>query len=90
MPVWSIILLIVLALAIAALIVLMVIGRKRQKKQEEQTEEMAKTAQTFNLFIIDMKKMRMKDAGLPKIVMESAGLMAKIAKMPILKVKAGN
>lgn len=90
MPIWTIILLIVLGLAIAALIVLMIVGRKRQKKQEEQTAEMAKSAQTINLFIIDMKKMRMKDAGLPKIVMESAGRMSKIAKMPILKVKAGN
>ena len=90
MPVWSIIILIVLALAIAALIVLMVIGRKRQKKQDEQMAEMAKTAQTMNLFIIDMKKLRMKDAGLPKVVQESTGRLGKIAKMPILKVKAGN
>ena len=90
MPVWSIILLIVLVLGIAALVVLLIVGRKRQKKQEEQTEEMARTAQTLNLFIIDMKKMRLKEAGLPKIVMDSAGRMAKIAKMPILKVKAGN
>jgi hypothetical protein len=90
MPVWTIILLIVLVLAIAAFIVLSILGRKRQKKQEEQTEEMAKTAQTLNLFIIDMKKMRMKDAGLPKIVLDSSPRMAKIAKMPVLKVKAGN
>ena len=90
MPIWSIILLIVLVLMIAALIVLIVLGKKRQKKQEEQMEEMAKTAQTLNLYIIDMKKLRMKDAGLPKIVEESTGKMAKLTKMPILKVKAGN
>jgi len=90
MPVWSIILLIVLVLAIAALVVLMIVGRKRQKKQEEQMQEMAKTAQTLNLFIIDMKKLRMKDSGLPKIVADSTGRMAKLTKMPILKVKAGN
>ncbi|MBQ9030199.1 MAG: hypothetical protein IJ106_01930 [Parasporobacterium sp.] len=90
MPVWSIILLIVLVLLIAAFIVLMILGRKRQKKQEEQTEEMAKTAQTLSLFIIDMKKLRMKDSGLPKVVFESTGRMAKLAKMPVLKVKAGN
>ena len=90
MPPWSIIILIVLGLVIAALIVLIVVSKKREKKQEEQKVEMAKSAQTINLFIIDMKKMRLKDAGLPKVVMESAGRMAKIAKMPILKVKAGN
>ena len=90
MPVWSIILMIVLVLAIAALVVLMIVGKKRQKKQEEQMQEMAKTAQTMNLFIIDMKKLRMKDSGLPKVVADSTGRMAKLTKMPILKVKAGN
>ena len=90
MPVWSIILLIVLALLIAAFVVLMITGKKRQKKQEEQTAEMAKAAQTINLFIIDMKKLRMKDSGLPKIVQDSTPKLARLSKMPMLKVKAGN
>ena len=90
MPLWSIILLIVLALMIAALIVLMILGKKRQKKQEEQMEEMAKTAQTVSLYIIDMKKLRMKDSGLPKVVADSTGRLGKLTKMPVLKVKAGN
>lgn len=90
MPTWTIILLIVLGLVIAAFIVLTILGRKRQKKQEEQTAELEKSAQTLSLFIIDMKKLRMKDAGLPKIVAESTPRMAKLAKMPVLKVKAGN
>lgn len=90
MPVWTIILLCVLAAVIIAFIILMIVGRKRQKKQEEQTAELEKQAQTVSLFIIDMKKMRMKDAGMPKVVLESTPRMAKIAKMPVLKVKAGN
>ena len=90
MPVWTIILLIILVLVIAAFIVLTIVGRRRQKKQEEQTAEMAKTAQTLSLFIIDMKKLRMKDAGLPKIVYDSTPRLAKLTKMPVLKVKAGN
>ena len=90
MPVWTIILLIVLALVIAALIVLTILGKKRQKKQEEQTEEMAKQAQTINLFIIDMKKLRIQDSGLPKIVYDSTPKLARLTKVPVLKVKAGN
>ena len=90
MPVWSIILLCVLVALIIVFIVLMVLGKKRQKKQEEQTAEMEKSAQVINLFIIDMKKLRMKDAGLPKIVLESSPRLAKLSKMPVLKVKAGN
>ena len=90
MPVWSIILLCVLGLVIAALIVLTILGKKRQKKQEEQTAEMEKQAQTVSLYIIDMKKLRMKDAGMPKIVVDSTPRLAKLTKMPVLKVKAGN
>ena len=90
MPVWTIILLCVLAAVIIAFVVLMIVGRKRQKKQEEQTAELEKQAQTVSLFIIDMKKMRMKDAGMPKVVLDSTPRMAKLAKMPVLKVKAGN
>ena len=90
MPVWTIILLCVLAAVIAAFIILMIVGRKRQKKQEEQTAEMEKQAQTLSLFIIDMKKLRMKDAGLPKVVADATPRLAKLTKMPVLKVKAGN
>ena len=90
MPIWTIILLIVLALLIAGLIFLVIKGKKRQKEQEEQTAEMAKTAQTVNLYIIDMKKLRMKDAGMPKVVVDATPKLAKLTKMPVLKVKAGN
>lgn len=90
MPVWSIIVLCVLGAALIALIILMIIGRKRQKKQEEQQEEIAKQAQTISLYIIDMKKLRMKDAGMPKVVYESTPRLARLGKMPVLKVKAGN
>ena len=90
MPVWTIVLLCVLAAMIIAFIILMILGKKRQKKQEEQTAEMEKQAQTINLFIIDMKKMKMKDAGMPKIVMDSTPRLAKLTKLPVLKVKAGN
>jgi len=90
MPVWSIIILCVLAAVIIAFVILMIVGKKRQKKQDEQTAEMAKTAQTISLFIIDMKKLRMKDAGMPKIVVDSTPRLAKLTKMPVLKVKAGN
>ena len=90
MPVWSIIVLCVLAAAIIALIILMIWGKKRQKQQDEQMAEMEKQAQTISLYIIDMKKLRMKDAGMPKIVVDSTPKLAKLTKMPVLKVKAGN
>ena len=90
MPAWLIVILIVLGLVIAALIVLTIIGNKRQKKQEEQTAEMEKQAQTISLYVIDKKKVRMKDSGLPKVVYDNTPKLARLSKMPVLKVKAGN
>ena len=87
---WLIVLLCVLGLMIIALIVLYIFGRRTQKKQEVQEEEMKKQAQSLNFFIIDKKKMRLKDAGLPKIVYESAPKLSRLGKVPVLKVKAGN
>lgn len=90
MPTWSIILLIVLVVLIGVFAALMIIGKKRQKKQEEQTAEMEKQAQTISLYVIDMKKLRMKDSGMPKIVYDNTPKLARLTKMPVLKVKAGN
>lgn len=90
MSTWLIILLIVLGVMIVALILLYIFGRRTQKKQESQEEEMKKQAQPMNFFIIDKKKMRLKDAGLPKVVVDSSPRLAKLGKVPILKVKVGN
>ena len=90
MPTWTIILLIILVVLIAAVIVLYIFGKRSQKKQEEQRAEMEKQAMTVNLFVIDKKKMRLKDAGFPKIVYDSAPRLSKIGKVPVIKVKITN
>ena len=90
MPTWTIILLIILAVLIAAVIVLYIFGKRSQKKQEEQRAEMEKQAMTVNCFVIDKKKMRLKDAGFPKIVYDSAPRLSKIGKVSVLKVKITN
>ncbi len=80
---------IVLVVMIAVMAVLYFLGRKAEKKQDEQQKALEANAQTISLFVIDKKKMRLKDAGLPSIVMEQAPKLAKAAKIPIVKVKAG-
>lgn len=90
MSTWLIILLVVLGVMILVLIGLFIFGRRMQKKQDAQEEEMKKQAQPMTFFIIDMKKMRLKDAGLPKIVYESAPKLSRLGKVPILKVKVAN
>ena len=87
---WLIVLICVLGAMIIALIVLYILGRRTQKKQEAQEEDMKKQAQPMNFFIIDKKKMRLKDAGFPKIVYDSSPKLARLGKVPVLKVKVAN
>ena len=69
MPWWGIVL-IVLAVAFILLFVLYKVGDKLQKKQLAQKEQIADAAQPATMLIIDKKIMPLKDAGLPKMVME--------------------
>ncbi len=89
MPLALTILLIVLAIVLVAVIVLFIIGKRLQKKQESQQASIDAAAQTMSFFIIDKKKMKLKEAGLPKIVMEQTPKYMRRAKLPILKVKVG-
>ena len=85
-----IITIIVMGVLIIGMIVLYFLGKRTQKKQEAQEEDMRKSAQPMTFFIIDMKKMRLKDAGLPKVVYESAPKLSRLGRVPVLKVKIGN
>ena len=64
------VMLIVLAIAAVALVILYFLGRKMQRKQIEQQELMEAAAQTVSMLIIDKKKLRIKNSGLPKMVYE--------------------
>ena len=85
----TIVLLVILAVLIIGLIVLYFLGKKAQKKKEEQDEQMKAAAQTVTMLIIDKKRMKMKDAGLPSQVMEQANKLMQRAKLPIVKAKVG-
>ena len=90
MPTFVWILIGVLVVLIVAIILLYIFGKRSQKKQEEQRAELEKQAMTINCFVIDKKRMRLKDAGFPKIVYDSAPRLSKIGKVSVLKVKIGN
>ena len=81
--------LIVVAVMIVAMIALYIVGNKLQKKQMEQREELMGAAQQVSMLIIDKKMMKMKDAGLPKQVMEQTPKRFRGAKLPIVKAKVG-
>jgi uncharacterized membrane protein YdfJ with MMPL/SSD domain len=86
---WVIVLIVITVILVAALVVLYFLGKKAQKKQEEQQEMMNANKQTVSMLIIDKKRMRLVDSGLPAAVMEQAPKMMRRAKLPIIKAKVG-
>ena len=74
---------------IALWVIMYFLGKKMQKKQEENQAQLEAAAQPASLLIIDKKKMKMKDANLPKVVMEQVPKRLRGSKMPIVKAKIG-
>ena len=81
--------LIIIAVLVVLFIVLYIVARKAEKKSAEQREAMESNAQTMSFYVIDKKKIKLKDANLPKIVTDQTPKYLRGAKMPILKVKVG-
>jgi len=84
----NIVLIVVIILAIL-LVVLYFLGRKMEKRQAEQKTLMDASAQTVSMLIIDKKKMKLKEANLPKMVYEQTPKYLRFAKVPIVKAKVG-
>lgn len=85
----SITLIVITVVLLAAVITLYIVGKRAEKKQADQERVMEENSQLISLYVLDKKKLRLKEAGLPSIVLEQAPKYAKRAKVPIVKVKAG-
>ena len=85
----AIVLIIVAVVVVAVLITLYFVGRKLQKRQEDSQAQMQAAAQTVSILVIDKKKMKMKDANLPKIVLDQTPKYMRGSKVPIVKAKIG-
>lgn len=59
------------------------------EKQAEQQELLDANKQTVSMLIIDKKRMKMKDAGLPQMVIDQTPKMMRGSKLPIIKAKVG-
>ena len=81
------VILIVLVVLVAVIAILYFLGRKAQKAEQQAQIEAAK--QTVTMLIIDKKKLRLKDSGLPAMVMEQTPKYLRRAKFPIVKAKVG-
>ena len=84
-----IVLIVVSVLILAAIIALYVLGKKAQKKQAEQQEIMEANKQSVSMLIIDKKRMKIKESGLPQSVIDQTPKLMRNQKLPIVKVKIG-
>jgi hypothetical protein len=80
---------VIIVLLIVAFVALYFFGKRLEKKQAGQQEAMDAAAQQMNLFIIDKKKLKAMEAGLPKMVTDQIPKYMRRAKLPIVKVKVG-
>lgn len=85
---WKV-LLIILIVLVVLLVILYFLGRKAQNKQAAQKQQMDAMAQNVTMLVIDKKKMRLKDAGLPAMVLEQTPKLMRRTKLPIVKAKVG-
>jgi uncharacterized protein YneF (UPF0154 family) len=88
MKLWMI-LLIILVILIVILGVLYFLGRRMQKKQESQQAQIEAAKQTVTLLVIDKKRLPIKEAGLPQMVLEQTPKLMRRTKIPVVKAKVG-
>ena len=89
MKTFTIVMLVILVVLIVACIVLYFLGKRAEKKQAEQQQQLDAVSQTMSMLIIDKKKMKLKDAGFPQIVIDNTPKYLRRSKVPVVKAKIG-
>lgn len=89
MKTFLIVLGVIVLILLAIMAVLYFVGKKMQKRQEESQAQMQAASQTATILVIDKKRMKLKEAGLPKVVLENTPKYLRGSKVPIVKAKIG-
>lgn len=89
MSTFTIVLLVITIILIAVFVGLYFFSKKMEKQQDAQREQMDAIAQPVTMLIIDKKRLRLKESGLPQTVIEQAPKMLRRSKVPIVKAKVG-
>lgn len=84
-----IVMLVIAVVLIAALVALSIYGKKLQDRQEASQKELENASQSVSLLVIDKKRMKLNEAGLPQIVLEQTPKYMRGRKVPIVKAKIG-
>lgn len=85
----QIITLVVIVLLIASIVAMYFLGKKQQKKQEEAQAQMKAMAQHVSMLVIDKKRMKIKEAGFPAVVLENVPKYLRWTKVCVVKGKVG-
>ena len=84
MKTFTIVLLVILVILIVACVALYFVGKKA-----DQQAQLDAVAQTVSILVIDKGRMKLKDAGLPDIVLENTPKYLRRSKVPVVKAKVG-
>ena len=85
---WKI-LIVILIIVVIALAALYYYGSKLQKRQREQQGQLEAMAQTVSMLVIDKKRLKIKESGLPQMVIAQTPKYMRWSKLPIVKAKIG-
>lgn len=88
-PTYVIVLIVTAAVLTATAVALYFLGKRAQKRQAEQQELLEANKQTVSMLIIDKKRMKLRNAGLPQAVIDQTPRLLRGSKLPIVKVKVG-
>ena len=83
------VILIVLAVIVVIFVVLILVSKKLLKKQEASQAQIEAAAQVVSMLIIDKKRMKAKDAAMPKMITDQIPKYMRLVKLPIVKAKVG-
>ncbi len=83
------VLLAIVILLVAAIVLLIYFGNKMQKKQAENQVQLDAMAQTVSMLIIDKKRLKIKESGLPQMVVDQTPKYLRWSKLPIVRAKVG-
>lgn len=94
MPVFGIstgiiVMIVIIVVLIAALVALSIYGKKLQDRQEASQKELENASQSVSLLVIDKKRMKLNESGLPQLVLDQTPKYMRGRKVPIVKAKIG-
>ncbi len=89
MPKFLLVLIIIAVVLLVITTIMYFWGKKIEEKRIVQEQQIQAMSQLMTMLIIDKKKMRLRDAGLPDAVSKNAPWYSRNPKLPIVKAKVG-